>query len=87
MNVIQRMTQGCEKDCRINSGMSTMPLLGWTPVYDKNGALISRDPNWTTTHYVCAVCDRSWTVRARDGADSIIDEIIVPEPILEGDAA
>lgn len=48
------------EDCRIEAGMTTTTLLGWTPVFDKHGRPINHDPNTRTTAMRCQSCGRKW---------------------------
>jgi hypothetical protein len=51
----------CDReDCRIERGISTTTLMGWTPTYDKYGNQLNRDPNKTTTQMRCTACGKSW---------------------------
>lgn len=50
----------CDKECRFRTGMSTSTLLGWTPVYDKNGRLVNKNPNTTKTDVMCGTCGKQW---------------------------
>jgi hypothetical protein len=71
-DIIKELTEACEeKDCRIEDLGSTRTLLGWYPTYDRDGYLVSSDPNTTTTHYKCSVCGMSWRVREQYGMYTI----------------
>jgi hypothetical protein len=67
------MTKDCPReDCSIQSGISTMTCMGWTPTYDKSGNRTDRgDPNIEATAYRCAKCGDEWTVRTQYGVSVV----------------
>ena len=76
MNLIQRMTEGCDKpDCRIQYDGSSSTLLAQLETFDKNGVRTNdRAVNTVTSLYHCHVCGARWTVRQRDGHDDDIEK-------------
>ena len=71
--VVAKLTKDCAReDCSVAASGCTRTLLGWTPTFDKQGRFTNRDPNTTTTHYRCAVCDRTWKVASQDGQKDAI---------------
>lgn len=55
------MKVDCEReDCVINKEEGLTTCIMWTPLYDKNGNLLNKDPNKTTTHFECFTCGREW---------------------------
>lgn len=73
MNIIAKLTKDCPReDCSVQCGGSTVTLLGWTPLYDKQGNRTdSGDPNTTTSGYRCHACGRSWSVMTQYGETRI----------------
>jgi hypothetical protein len=70
--IISQLTAGCERtDCAIADQGQTSTLIAVTPVYDRNGNPIYRDPNTTTAHYRCMTCGKTWAVRSQ-GRDTVI---------------
>ena len=58
----------CEReDCRIQALGCTTTCMGYLPTYDKNGNLISKDPNTRTCRYSCSICNREWTTKTQYG--------------------
>jgi hypothetical protein len=71
MNIIKRLTKGCTGDCAISIGSSISTCVGHTPTYNKDGVLISRDPNTHSATYRCNFCAQSWDVVNKDGKATI----------------
>lgn len=70
-NIFQKLSIGCERDCRIAYMGSTTTLMGFMPTYDKNGNTVGQDPNRVTSTYQCAVCGGGWTVEHQGDCDLI----------------
>jgi len=49
------------EDCLVMRGPGMTTLLGWTPLYDKAGTLVNKDPNTTTLQCKCVTCGEQWT--------------------------
>jgi hypothetical protein len=48
----------CEReDCKIIYLGSSSTLLGYIPVYNKNGDLLTKDPNKTRHRFQCTICN------------------------------
>lgn len=41
-------------DYTVSQGMSTTTLLGWIPVFDRDGKLLNKNPNKTSTQMFCS---------------------------------
>lgn len=50
----------CEKECRFKYGASFSTAVWWERIYDKNGNLITSDPNSTRGSVECLICHKSW---------------------------
>lgn len=56
------ITPDCSRtDCRVQKGVTTTTAMGWNPVYDKWGNMISENPNKSTTEMHCLTCGKLWT--------------------------
>ena len=49
-----------QNKCRFISRGSSRTLMGWTPTYDREGNMIGKDPNRTTSYWQCGTCDKGW---------------------------
>lgn len=54
---------------------SRTSCLGWVERYDKNGNVISSDPNITISDYRCEECDTLYTVKVQSGKQIAISII------------
>lgn len=56
----------CKKDCRFidQPGMTT--LLGYTPIYNKEGEVDNKNPNERTGQYSCIKCNRIFSYHVND---------------------
>jgi hypothetical protein len=70
-NIFSQLSEGCDKECRFDVGMSTTTLAYYAPVYDKNGVNLNQDGNTSTTHYHCRVCGKSWMTQTKLGKTNI----------------
>jgi hypothetical protein len=61
-NLIQKLTKGCTGDCAISVVSNISTCTGYTPIYNKEGTLISEDSNVHTTSYKCHYCSKSWDI-------------------------
>lgn len=50
----------CDGECRFVVINRFVTLKGWTRIYDKNGRLLTHDPNTATSRVNCRTCDKSW---------------------------
>lgn len=76
MNIISELTKNCKStDCRIINNGSITTVLSWKYEYNKNGELITKDPNTITTNYSCKKCGKKWVhnVNAANYVDQIIE--------------
>lgn len=71
-NIFAQLSEGCDKDCRFDVGMSSMSAVYYPPVFDKNGINLNTDGNISTTNYQCRVCGKSWSVKTRLGQTPLI---------------
>jgi len=55
----------CDQECRftVTGGMTT--LVGYIPIYDKNGVNINPDGNITTRYIHCSTCKKNWTAKTQ----------------------
>jgi len=58
----------CQLECRFIYGPSFTTALHYERVYDKNGNLISQDPNTTTGTVNCIICSKRWNYTSMAGA-------------------
>ena len=65
----------CDKECRFETGGTRVTLLGWKPVYDKDGNQLNQDPNTKTTEIRCTVCYKIWQATERYGETSFTEVI------------
>ena len=57
----------CDDDCRFDMGHSTRTLIGYKPLYDKEGVNLNPDRNITTTKVYCTVCKKMYIVKEQLG--------------------
>lgn len=70
--IFKQLSEGCDKECRFTSGVSSVTDLYYPPVYDKDGVNINPDSNTTSTQYHCGVCGKTWSVKTTRGENSIM---------------
>ena len=61
----------CEKLCKFISQNEMTTLIGWTPVYDKFGKQLNRDPNTTKKTVCCLTCGKQWYLSSTLGVTTI----------------
>jgi hypothetical protein len=61
-NIFSQLSEGCDKECRFNVGISTVSAAYYPPVYDKNGINVNPSRNTSTTKYNCQVCGKHWDI-------------------------
>ena len=55
------ITPDCDReDCRVSMGPTITTAMGWTPVFDKYGKMLNKDPNKSTTQMSCLTCGKTW---------------------------
>lgn len=55
------ITPDCNReDCRVSQGPTMTTCIGWSPVYDKYGKILNKDPNKSTTQMSCLTCGKTW---------------------------
>jgi hypothetical protein len=60
-------TLTCDKECRIQFGLSITTCMYYAPVYDKNGIDINPDANTTSGDCKCTTCGKAWGYSTRLG--------------------
>jgi hypothetical protein len=64
----------CEReDCRFEYGAGMSTCMMWYPAYDKQGNLVSVDPNTYSRDVFCTTCSKRWTIRTQYGKTEIIE--------------
>ena len=76
MNLIQEVLKKypCDDGCSFQCGPTMRTLLGYTPVYDKDGNNINPDRNTSSTPLECVKCHRTFSVVTRYGEETKIFE-------------
>lgn len=55
------ITPDCDRDdCRVSMGATMTTCMGWSPVFDKHGKMLNKDPNTSTTQMSCLTCGKTW---------------------------
>jgi hypothetical protein len=64
IEMIKEATKNCKsEDCAVTvRGGGTQTLVVYTPTFDKNGMVSSRDPNVYSTRLECVTCGMKWDV-------------------------
>ena len=64
----------CDReDCRFQNLGSSTTLIGWSPVYDKQGNQVNHDPNTRRTGYRCTSCARRFEVKTQSGKTTVTE--------------
>jgi len=57
----------CTRECRFQYGPEFATSMAYSKVYDKEGKLVSTDPNIVSGAVDCLVCGKHWTYNSRYG--------------------
>jgi hypothetical protein len=75
----------CKKPTRRSPGASTVTLMYFPPIYDKNGVNTNPDRNWRSSTWSCLECNRNYGYRT-NGEDEeirIYDEAPTDEQVAQ----
>jgi hypothetical protein len=70
-NIFEQLSEGCDKDCRFDVGVSSVTAAYYPPVYDKNGVNVNPNGNTSRTQYHCMTCGKYWVTQTRLGETTI----------------
>ena len=63
----------CDKECRFQTGASSVTAMYFPPTYNKNGENINPDGNVETCKVWCTECGRQWTARTQYGKTGFLE--------------
>lgn len=55
----------CDKECKFKVTGSHTTLVGFIPIYDKNGVNTNPDGNVTTQYISCQTCKKNWITKTQ----------------------